>query len=225
MTPLARPHPARSRPACSGPVRSGPAGSHPVGPRPARSRPACSSPVRSGPAGSHPARPRPARSRPACTSPVRSGPAGPRPTCSRPTDSRPACSCPVRASWVAIRGMGTGSECPNTSAGRPGPDRHRGPRWKSHPSRQTQNSLKISLASAYLLYGCDTLTIRIITVPHPLGRRGRRRGTGGLGGAQVGRVTSTGARTRDGVADGTGSSDHWASPTADKTAHDHESRP
>jgi hypothetical protein len=201
MTHLARSRPSRPRPADS----------HPVSPHPARSRPACSSPVRSGPAGSHPAGPRPVGSRSACS----------RSACSWPVRSRSACSCPVRASRVAIRVMGTGSECPNAFAGRPGPDRHRRPRWKSHPSRQSQDSLKISLARAYLLYGCDTLTIRIITVPHPLGKRGRGRGTGGLSGAQVGRVTSAGARTRDGVADGTGSSHHWAS----LKAHDHESRP
>jgi len=73
------------------------------------------------------------------------------------------------------------------------PDRHRRPRWKSHPSRQPQDSLKISLMMLSLASGCDNLTERTIRLPQPLVWCGRRRGGGGLSGTQVARVTSAGA--------------------------------
>ena len=123
--------------------------------------------------------------------------------------------------------IGTSSECPKRPfAGRPGPDRHCRPPWKSHPSRQPQNSLKISLFMRPLPNGCDTLTERAIRVLQPSVRHDRRRGGGGLSGAQVRQVTSADAGTRDGAADGTRCSDHAASapmipfpPTNPNTPH------
>ena len=96
-------------------------------------------------------------------------------------------------------------------AGRPGPDRHRRPRWKSHPSRQPRDSLRISLMMQSIPNGCDNLPKRAIRVPQPWVGAAAVRGGGGLSGAQVREVTSAGARTRVGTADGTGCSDYSAS--------------